>query len=69
MNRVTVQYCVNGQYGEFVAKSDALNAQQMVDEMFRTAKPGISFRFFDGNGMIAPTGYTGDTRVYIPSAA
>ena len=67
MNRVTVQYCVNDQYGEMVAKSDELTAQEMVDKMHSEAKPGVSLKFFDGNGIILPTGYDGDPALYIPS--
>jgi len=68
MNRVTVQYCVNGRYGEMTAKSAEMTHQQMVDEMHKTGNPGISFRFIGDGGILVPTGYTGDNRGYILSA-
>jgi len=52
MERLTVQYRVGGQYGEFTAKSSALTAQQMVDKMVSEAKPGIYLRIMDGNGVL-----------------
>jgi hypothetical protein len=55
MTRVTVNYKVRGMYGEFVAKSSTLTAQQMVDKMHAEAKPGIDLRFFDGNGLLFPS--------------
>lgn len=67
MTKVTVQYCVNGQYGEFIAKSEELDAQSMVDKMWTTGKPGITFRFLGDHGILTPTGFTGDVRVYIPA--
>jgi hypothetical protein len=69
MNRVTVQYCIGGQYGEFVAKSDVLDCQAMVDEMWKTAKPGIEFRFLGESGVMVPSEYDGevDARMYLPA--
>ena len=69
MTKVTVQYQVNSQYGEFVAKSVELSAQEMIDKMYASAKPGIAFRFLSENGFMVPTGYNGDERVYIASQA
>ena len=71
--RVTVQYRVPGVprgffcYGEFVAKSDKLSEQEMVDKMHAESKPGVSLRFMNGNGIIVPSGFTGDSRKYIPA--
>lgn len=65
MAKVIVQYHANEQYGEFTARSDALTAQQMVDKMHETAKPGVDLRFLGDGGVILPTGYEGDARLYI----
>ena len=44
-------------------------AQQMVDEMYAKVNPGIALRFLGENGVILPTGYDGDPRLYIPARA
>lgn len=65
MARITVQFQANGQYGEFTARSEALTAQQMVDKMHETAKPGVDLRFLGDGGILTATGYQGDARLYI----
>lgn len=69
MTRITVQYRVNGQYGEMTAKSEELSAQEMVDKIYESAKRGLEFRFLADAGIMVPTGYQGDSRLYIPSKA
>ena len=69
MVRVSVLYCRDGKYGESVYKSSELTAQQMVDEMYAKVNPGIALRFLGENGVILPTGYDGDPRLYIPARA
>ena len=66
-NRVTVQYCARGQYGEFTAKSKAMTSQQMVDHMYAELVPGISIRFIGEKGIMVPTGFNGDPALYIPA--
>lgn len=65
MAKVIVQYHANEQYGEFTARSEELSAQQMVDEMHEKAKPGVHLRFLGEGGILTPTGYQGDARLYI----
>jgi hypothetical protein len=65
MTRLTVQFHARGQYGEFTAKSEELSEQEMADKMHAEAKPGVALRFLGSDGVVVPTGYEGDGRVYI----
>jgi hypothetical protein len=67
MARLTVQFERNGEYGERVYKSEALSEQQMADEMYAKVLPGIALRFIGDYGIVMPTGYSGDSRLYIPA--
>ncbi len=53
--RVTVQFTVNGQHGERVARSETKTVQQMVDWMDANKKSGVTLRFLGEYGYIAPT--------------
>ncbi len=64
-SQVTVQYFKDGQYGETTAKSENLTVQQIVDELHKTAKPGVALRFIADAGIIVPSGFVGDARLYI----
>jgi hypothetical protein len=56
MHRLTVQFRVNGEYGEIVARSKSLDEQGIADQLHKTAKPGVALRCLGSYGIIMPTG-------------
>lgn len=65
MHRLTVQFRVNGEYGEFIARSKRLDEQGIADQLHKTAKPGVALRFLGMDGIVTPTGWTGNAQEYI----
>jgi hypothetical protein len=65
--RITVQYYVDGRYGEMTARSKEHTPQQLVDHLHSCTKIGVAVRFLGDNGIITPTGYKGNAIKYIPS--
>jgi hypothetical protein len=55
--RVTVQATVNGEHGEFVARSEKKTVQEMVDWMHANRKPGVELRFLGDNGYLKTGGH------------
>ena len=65
MHRLTVQFRVNGEYGEIVARSKSLDEQGIADQLHKTAKPGVALRCLGSYGIIMPTGWNGNAQEYI----
>ena len=65
MHRLTIQYRENGEYGEMVARANNLDEQALADSLHKAAKPGVALRFLGMDGIVVPTGWTGNAQEYI----
>lgn len=65
MRRLTIQFRTNGARGEMVARSNNLDEQALADLLHKTAKPGVALRFLGMDGIVVPTGWTGNAQEYI----
>jgi len=54
-NRITVQATVNGEHGEWIARSETKTVQQMIDWMDANRKPDVELRFLGDYGYLSPS--------------
>ena len=55
MARITVQATVNGEHGEWIARSETKTVQQMIDWMDANRKPDVELRFLGDYGYLSPS--------------
>jgi hypothetical protein len=54
-SKITVQATVNGEHGEWVARSKTKTVQQMIDWMDANRKPNVELRYLSEYGYLQPS--------------